>query len=185
MDTALNALSRVATVFLTGATLVLLTSLIVTIGPQRGTTISLITAAAVALPAGAAAAMAVRRGLARSLRLLRLDTVMLTVTAGQLLLAHLAVQAGRESLAVTLLALAAGSVAELTAHKAMRNAHPPWLVSALGAGAVTGLVAFTCLGIAAVTVAAVALTLWAAGVVAVHAAADIDERADDEVLIDA
>lgn len=187
MDTALNSLSRMVTVFLTGFTLVLLTSLVVTIGPERGTTITLITAAALALPAGAASAMTIRRSLTHALKLPRLDTVMITVTAVELLAAGLAVISGRDSLAVTLLALASGSVAGLTAHKAMLLARPPWLPPVLGAGSLGGVLTFTGLGIDAITVSAVALILWAAGIVAVHAAADVDEstEVDRRALIDA
>lgn len=181
MDTALHLLSRVTTVFLTGFTLVLLTALVVTIGPERGTTISLTTSAVVALPLGAAAAMAIRRGLARHLRHLRLDTVMIIVTAVELLAAELAVISTRESLAVTLLALASGSVAGLTAHRTLVSRPPRWVTGVLGAGGIAALIAFTVLGITAITVSAVVVTFYAAAVVALHTSADVEGK----VLIDA
>ncbi|AWB82437.1 hypothetical protein C3B44_08825 [Corynebacterium yudongzhengii] len=160
-------MSATSHALLSGFITACLIALIALVGPERGTTFSLLIASGLAVPAGAGAASLLRRELSNQLERLRVDTVMVIFTAVPLLAAGLAAVAGRESYAVALVAVAVGTAM-------WRRAE--WRTSVLAIGGFAGLVTSLWLGLDALPVAAVVVTLYGAGLVAVSSATEEDQQ---------
>lgn len=161
---------------LTGFAVVLLAATLVTTGPERGTSVELISGAALLLPLGAATSLVLRRWFMGTLSHAHLLTVPLVTTAVFAMSAALLVSSGRDTSAVAMLALTTGAVAGMATWRPT-----PIRLLLLSAGGLIGFAAFTAFGSAAIIAVGAVVTLLAAAAVTVSSALDSGPTEDEQI----